>query len=828
MDVVVNSNIQSPLIRTLGRTKGKGESFTNQLKDNVPPVSFSKIELNPEGGATGGFDRNYKIKVPQYGYLRNFVIKFTSHDLPIPPQVLEHLYSEISQSNIKAKALYSNIRGTIRGALPGAEIDLVSTASNPASHATAPDSQKFMLHGYVPYEEAYNVAEPSSDPWAQIWLRIHGGVTLDSEAATYTPPPLPNVVQGATVAAAGGARMCPFRYSVRDNIIDSEVMDASQNRVDGISREGPFYDQTEYFNVGTDGIPVQNSNNGNMRRWLNGSRVFNTWDWCTQSNLSKMIGAIIPETITLSTHNRPIQTIYPMETLARIYRMPNDLKDKYLNMIRPHLVESPSQSSNVRTPVQAWQTDRVWTAYFPCFFAFFEDPSMNLDTRFVENLEIDIKIRKDSDIFWSGDLGDRAAQLGALGTYASIANTAGVADYVDENTSCSGLDTGPFNTVRHRRLARVVAEDITVQALAYYYNFHDTTSQAIRDSNYKPNVPASILTYNTYAENPINIPASILLGGGNITLNLSCNNLTHGITIMVRRKSHLNSKKHVLSAFQDFTQTLPLKDIVLTGSGQQLYSATGAECLMIDQWDNALSTNKSGHAMTNTSGLYADNMASSHITNKAQTDHFFAYHIPFGFSQDMTYNSGAVALQTINNPTITVGFHALDGWVIQDDSLAVKNSSFFNRNTQLGANASLTDLVQDNEFELIVYENFWQMESFIQHFLLYIIQISNYTLCRSELIPTQAPSRNLSICSFVSNSQHFVVCIENKFFHCFISFHFITFGTTCNTIAFNISNVIIDSIDSFTIPIAIITLFLHELLKITKRQFKIQSTLICV
>ena len=67
MDVVVNSNIQSPLVRTLARTKGKSESFTNSLSDNVPPVSFSKIELSPDGGALGDYDRNYKFKIPQYG-----------------------------------------------------------------------------------------------------------------------------------------------------------------------------------------------------------------------------------------------------------------------------------------------------------------------------------------------------------------------------------------------------------------------------------------------------------------------------------------------------------------------------------------------------------------------------------------------------------------------------------------------------------------------------------------------------------------------------------------------------------------------------------------
>ena len=51
MDIVINSNVQSPLVRTLSATQGKSASFTHHIKDNVPPVSFTKIVLTPDGGA---------------------------------------------------------------------------------------------------------------------------------------------------------------------------------------------------------------------------------------------------------------------------------------------------------------------------------------------------------------------------------------------------------------------------------------------------------------------------------------------------------------------------------------------------------------------------------------------------------------------------------------------------------------------------------------------------------------------------------------------------------------------------------------------------------
>ena len=95
MDVVVNSNIQSPLVRTLARTQSKSESFTNHIKDNVPPVSFSKLVLDAEGGSTGGYDRNYKFKIPQYGYWRNSILRFQSNDLPLPANLMKELDNEL-------------------------------------------------------------------------------------------------------------------------------------------------------------------------------------------------------------------------------------------------------------------------------------------------------------------------------------------------------------------------------------------------------------------------------------------------------------------------------------------------------------------------------------------------------------------------------------------------------------------------------------------------------------------------------------------------------------------------------------------------------------
>lgn len=662
MDVIINSNIQSPLVRTLARTKGKSESFTQHLKDNVPPVSFSKIELSPEGGSTASYGQTYKFKIPQYGYLRNFVLRFSNTELPIPTS----MFTKIN---------------TALDALPADKKEMVGVERT-GTGSGLPNTANWMWHGLVPADEGNNCRNEDNDPWVQMWLRVVGGYNLSNVNQT----------------AKGAARMCPFRYRCRSNILNANRNNYGPRDYANLGREGPIYT----LSGGVLSSTVLSDSNHHQVDQAHGERIASTWDWCSQANLSKHLGALFPEVITLTTHNRPIQTIYPIESLARIYRMPWDVKKRYLAMIRPHITASPgttAQGSGVgRTEADAYGTNKSWTCYFPCFFSFFEDTSMNLDTRFVENLEVDVKIRTELEIYDSNEIG-----LGPA-TSTIVSNP--------DNYALNGSDhivSAIFNTLNFVSTERVVPTTFTLEAIAYYHNFHDTTSQAIRDANYKPNVPANLLTYNTYAENPVFLSSSTVLGGGSVNVSLSCNNLAFGITVIVRRRIY----PQLYSAYQRFvdnTQTLPIKQITLTGSGQQLYKATGAEALLVDSWDHPLSSMKNGCGLTNTTGLYGDNHQAMYVQSKDKSETFFAYYIPFGFSQDMTYNSGSLALQTINNPVLTIELFPLEGWVLNDENMAQYLTPFCNRNTLFQERAENNPVrPSDNEFEIIVYENFWQM-----------------------------------------------------------------------------------------------------------------------
>ena len=113
MDVVINSQIQSPLVRTLARTKGKSQSFTHNIADNVAPCSFTKIQLTSQNQGETQFGRNYKLKIPQYGYLRDVILKYTTQENTIDAKVIEvvkplytHYYTALE--DVRAAGSYCN------------------------------------------------------------------------------------------------------------------------------------------------------------------------------------------------------------------------------------------------------------------------------------------------------------------------------------------------------------------------------------------------------------------------------------------------------------------------------------------------------------------------------------------------------------------------------------------------------------------------------------------------------------------------------------------------------------------------------------------------
>jgi hypothetical protein len=358
MDIVINSNVQSPLVRTLSATQGKSASFTHHIKDNVPPVSFSKIALTPDGGASGTYGRNYKFKIPQYGYLRSFILKFSGAELGLGSLVVEdilRLFGNLKAPNGAAdqgNAVIYQGNGSTTGV--GYDIrDVFGSRRNTAGNTVAPNTYNWVPAAFVPPYDA-NARNPNIDPWASMYGRIRGGANYSADTDL--------------IPAVGDARIFPYRMSPRFDLIHFMQkgrvgLNAAGNNSSGyfetsltafpagfgnydpmfaVPTEGLDWhyipdltanfltvlpDTTNYLsgaglasvsgkvggtNVTSASITDAGAPNVNLSKRYLGQRLMSTYDWCSQANLSRHLGALMPATVTLSTQTRFIQTIYPM------------------------------------------------------------------------------------------------------------------------------------------------------------------------------------------------------------------------------------------------------------------------------------------------------------------------------------------------------------------------------------------------------------------------------------------------------------------------------------------------------------------------------------
>lgn len=852
MDVVINSQIQSPLVRTLARTKGKSQSFTHNIADNVAPCSFSKIQLSAQNQGESQYGRNYKIKIPQYGYLRDVILKFTTRERAIAADVVSVAqslynfnYTALEDFRFAGSSLkFANPSATTGSAVAGLTIsgrgisDLTwynlqnvvlnnassGYASNVADTETAQNIAQFLapqfdkLIGYdasgttiatgnngvatvvttganrvlATKGDANGLAAQTAGPYTQL-LKLNGAPDMWSAInrlyySIYQLAIQNSVSGGTQVWEHPLARMVwdalvnePIQY-VQMPIYSSEGVTAPVTLTNGvisgttgnttlttnamyyvncalprtavaISRGGQTYwipkiPQLRWDAngtcVGVDFVPLHllhPNDNGdstadiallsklstdpskaitNYRQFSIGSGGgrnddFNTWDWQSESYYYPGLAANVPERVQLSTHNRPIQTIFPQETLARIQMLEPAERSRYMKMMQARVSQTGKPGTVAGEKCM----------YFPLFLSSTENPSLNFDTRFVEQLDLDVITNALDKVFVSSDVSsgsqsslttikvwidslrstifnfDWANTVSGTTTYGPQSSRPGNGSYAAYTTPAStsiradlietsAIDGKPTSygtyqtlTVRSyvlglRNFQSVPDNYIKVEALTYFHNFHDATAQAIRDSNFKPGVPASLLSYNTYMETVRPITLKELQNTSPIQMLLTTNNLVNGTTFFVRRRftnvALANKRDHLL-------QTLPIKSATLTASGQQLYTASLDEAQLTDVFHFPLASGSIGRKYNRA------NIAQA-LSDPLTGESFYVYHIPFAFSSDLTYNSGSVAFQTLNNPVLSVTVDVGSG-----------ASRPFN----------VTGSADVPEWELVVFHTYWQM-----------------------------------------------------------------------------------------------------------------------
>lgn len=858
MDVVINSQIQSPLVRTLARTKGKSQSFTHNIADNVAPCSFSKIQLSAQNQGESQYGRNYKIKIPQYGYLRDVILKFTTRERAIPADIVsiaqslyKFNYTALEDVRIAGSNLpFSNPDATLAGTVNGLSIasrkisdltwfnmqNIVTNNSTANGYDTTaydaislPDISPYLcpqfdrLLGYsggsdstigtgtngiasglvvsgsgtpalTTKGDANGAADATAGPYTQL-LKLNGGPdmwsainrfyysiyqlakqsTLNNGVVTWTHP-LARMVWDALVNEPVQYVQMPIYsgHGVTAPVTSTNfVITGTTGNLSALSANNVLYyvnctlprtavaisrgGQTYWVPkipqlrwdangtvVGVDFVPLHllhPNDNGdsesditlisklstdpskaltNYRQFSIGSGGgrnddFNTWDWQSESYYYPGLAANVAERIQLSTHNRPIQTIFPQETLARIQMLEPAERSRYMKMMQARVSQSGKPGSVAGEKCM----------YLPLFLSSTENPSLNYDTRFVEQLDIDVITNALDKIFVSSDVSngspttpttlktwldtirntifnfDWANTASGTTTYGPQTTRPGSGSFVAYTTLVSNalrndliqnsaIDAFPTSygtyqalTVRSyvlalRNFQSVPDNFIKVEALTYFHNFHDATAQAIRDSNFKPGVPASLLSYNTYMETVRPITLKELQNTSPLQVLLTTNNLVNGTTFFVRRRftnvNLANKRDHLM-------QTLPIKSASLTASGQQIYTANLDEAQLTDVFHYPLASGAIGRKYNRT------NIAQA-LTDPLTGESFYMYHIPFAFSSDLTYNSGSVAFQTLNNPVLTVTV-----------------------DVGTGASRPFNVTGSDNvpEWELVVYHTYWQM-----------------------------------------------------------------------------------------------------------------------
>lgn len=858
MDVVINSQIQSPLVRTLARTKGKSQSFTHNIADNVAPCSFSKIQLSSQNQGESQYGRNYKIKIPQYGYLRDVILKFTTRERAIPADVVsiaqslyKFNYTALEDIRIAGSNLpFANPDVSINSAVAGLTIsgrkisdltwynmqNIVTNNSGASGYGSSvydaislPDIAPYLcpqfdrllgitggtdvtiatgtngiasglvVSGSGTYAlttkgDANGQWDATAGPYTQV-LKLNGGPdmwsalnrlyysiyqlakqsTITNGVVTWTHP-LARMVWDALVNEPVQYVQMPIYsgHGITAPVTSTNfVVTGTTGTLSALSSNNVLYyvnctlprtavaisrgGQTYWIPkipqlrwdangtvVGVDFVPLHllhPNDNGdsesdialisklstdpskaltNYRQFSIGSGGgrnddFNTWDWQSESYYYPGLAANVAERIQLSTHNRPIQTIFPQETLARIQMLEPAERSRYMKMMQARVSQSGKPGSVAGEKCM----------YLPLFLSSTENPSLNFDTRFVEQLDIDVITNALDKIFVSSDVStgsptvpstlktwidnirniifnfDWANTVGGTTTYGPQTARPGDGSFVVyttpasntlrgeliQNSAIDGFPTsyGAYQalTVRSyvlalRNFQSVPDNFIKVEALTYFHNFHDATAQAIRDSNFKPGVPASLLSYNTYMETVRPITLKELQNTTPLQVLLTTNNLVNGTTFFVRRRftnvNLANKRDHLM-------QTLPIKSATLTASGQQIYTANLDEAQLTDVFHYPLASGAIGRKYNRT------NIAQA-LTDPLTGESFYMYHIPFAFSSDLTYNSGSVAFQTLNNPVLTVTV-----------------------DVGTGASRPFNVTGSDNvpEWELVVYHTYWQM-----------------------------------------------------------------------------------------------------------------------
>lgn len=568
MDPVINSLVQSPLVRSMSTVPSKSASFVHGVKDNVPPFSFQKVVVQPwNNPSTTTQEQSHKFRIPQFGTLNRAYLRVkTVNQVPLA--------------------------GGVAGG-PIIEEGDYDTLHVINSDTASVNSDYTALNNQVRF------------PW------IHKN----------------------QVGGLPAQKQCPFGYGGSISVNQASTINPQSTGAVATNADNTF----AASNILSDPEAFRGDSS-------------NSWNVIN-----------ILDEIRLTTNGKLIETVYGETIPAEVVKMPPQLRDFYLKgmagwacgnddgavLSEPNYEEPWDPSACLRDAYGRYMTDgnlinanatctavlRNQHANFivPVTLSSLKSLPKNYQTRFVEDLELEVKMKE--------------------------------------------LARG-FNTYA---LATDLTKHHEVELVLIYHNWHDNIENTIRNSNYKRGVPASIYSTNwvraatTTAAVSNTLPLSIPLTSRNLVTELVVVARSKKASSVFATVDRLNVSKSDYRLFLDKEFTYSLE---LLGSGKTIWSSTNKELHGPDTADYDLVERKMHGGDSAYSGVASQKLvvgthnngggfktAGTNVTinprsiSQAGVDYSFNDNMAimrFGFQTTDEFYSGGIALQTISNPTIKI------------------------------------------------------------------------------------------------------------------------------------------------------------------------------
>jgi hypothetical protein len=566
MDPVINSLVQSPLVRSMSTVPSKASSFVHGVRDNVPPFSFQKVVVQPwNNPSTTTQDQSHKFRIPQFGTLNRAYLRIKmKNQIPTDTNSLKILESDYDTMHDRAGS------------------DSVVPAD--ASYTT------LKQHVRIP------------------WIHPTQMQTKVSEVA-----PLGG---GGSAGIHGSALSDPESLGTLLNV--TTKADLASHLV--ITQPDAFFGKSS-----------------------------NAWNVIN-----------ILDEMRLTTNGKLIETVYGETIPAEVVKMPAGLRDYYIRGMvgwsRGDFDGKYKDSKSERHPwdpsachrdaygrlstqdvldgadVQGIMNENQHAEFVvPVTLSSLKMLSKNYQTRFVEDLELEVKMKSIGRGF---------------------------------NEFLTAADLNSHHEV---------------ELVLIYHNWHDNIENTIRNSNYKRGVPASVYSTNwvkaaTTAPAVSNtLPLSIPLTSRNLVTEMlvvakskSCG-AGMGVESLKRRKSD-----YTVALRGEFNYGIELK-----GSGKTIWSGDSSELCGPDSADYdlterrlsggdvaygglsrlAFSQTSQGGDVGSTIAAGGNTTFSNNLVTQCGVDYSFGDNMSilrFGFQTTDEFYSGGIALQTISNPTIVI------------------------------------------------------------------------------------------------------------------------------------------------------------------------------